>query len=82
MCDWFQSELGWLPLIEFSYSNSNHSSIQMALYETHYGIRCRSPNGWFEVGGAGLIGPNLAHQASGKVNVIQEWLKMAQSCNK
>ncbi|WMV25481.1 hypothetical protein MTR67_018866 [Solanum verrucosum] len=38
-----------LPLIEFAYNNSYHSSIQMAPYEALYGRRCRSPIGWFEV---------------------------------
>ena len=39
-----------LPLIEFAYNNSYHSSIQIALYEALYGRKCRSPVGWFEVG--------------------------------
>ncbi|WMV24814.1 hypothetical protein MTR67_018199 [Solanum verrucosum] len=39
-----------LPLIEFSYNNSYHSSIAMALFKGLYGRRCRSPVGWFEVG--------------------------------
>ncbi|KAH0657753.1 hypothetical protein KY289_026501 [Solanum tuberosum] len=68
-----------LPLIEFTYNNSYHSSIQMAPYKALYGIRCRSPIGWFEVGKAGLIGPDLVHQAMKKVKVIQERLKTAQS---
>ncbi|WMV25860.1 hypothetical protein MTR67_019245 [Solanum verrucosum] len=73
---------GHLPLVEFSYNNNYHSSIQMAPYEALYGRRCRSLIGWFEVGEAGLIGPNLVHQAMEKVKVIQERLKTAQSCQK
>ena len=34
-----------LLLIEFSYNNSYHSSIQMAPYEALYGRKCRSPIG-------------------------------------
>ena len=71
-----------LPLIEFAYNNSYHSSIQMAPYEALYGRRCRSPIGWFEVGEAGLIGPDLVHQAMEKVKVIQERLKTAHSRQK
>ncbi|KAH0678966.1 hypothetical protein KY284_020051 [Solanum tuberosum] len=71
-----------LPLIEFSYNNSYHSSIHMAPYEALYGKRCRSPIRWFEVGEAGLIGPDLVHQAMKKVKVIQERLKTAQSRQK
>ena len=32
-----------LPLIEFAYHNSYHSSIRMAPYEALYGRKCRSP---------------------------------------
>ena len=42
----------------------------MALSEALYGRRCRSPIGWYEVGEAGLIGPDLVHQSIDKVNVI------------
>ncbi|KAH0669635.1 hypothetical protein KY289_024128 [Solanum tuberosum] len=56
-----------------------HSSIQMAPYEALYGRRGRSPIGWFEVGEAGFIRPDLFHQAMEKVKVIQERLKTAQS---
>ena len=59
-----------LPFIEFAYNNSYHSSIQMALYEALYGRRFRSPIGWFEVGEAGLIGPDIVHQDMGKGKVI------------
>nr|GEU82215.1 reverse transcriptase domain-containing protein [Tanacetum cinerariifolium] len=37
---------GWvknLPLVEFSYNNSYHASIKVALYEALYGRKCRSP---------------------------------------
>ena len=32
-----------LDLIKFSYDDSYHASIQMTLFETLYGRRCRSP---------------------------------------
>ena len=65
-----------LTLIEFTYNNNYHSSIQMAPYEALYRRRCRSPIGWFKVGDARFIGPNLVHQSMEKVEVIQERLKM------
>ncbi|WMV24329.1 hypothetical protein MTR67_017714 [Solanum verrucosum] len=64
-CNWDDH----LPLIEFAYNNSCHSSIQMDLYEALYGRSYRSPIGWFDVGEAGL-------------KVIPEKLKTAQSRQK
>nr|XP_009776079.1 PREDICTED: uncharacterized protein LOC104225898 [Nicotiana sylvestris] len=54
----------------------------MALYEALYGRRCISPIGWFKVGEAELLGPNLVYKAMEKVKLIQEHLKMAQSLQK
>ncbi|KAH0710910.1 hypothetical protein KY284_012337 [Solanum tuberosum] len=71
-----------LPLIEFAYNNSYHSSIQIAPYEALYGRRCRYPVGWFEVGKAALIGPDSIHDAMEKVQLIRDRLKTAQSRQK
>ena len=71
-----------LPLIEFAYNKSYHSSIQMAPYEALYGRRCRSHVGWFEVGGAALIGPDSVLYAMEKVKLIGDKLKTAQSRQK
>ena len=71
-----------LPLIEFAYNNSYHSSIQMAPYEALYGRKCRSPIGWFDVGETKLIGPDVIQQAVDKVKLIQERLLAAQSRQK
>ncbi|XP_070011430.1 uncharacterized protein [Nicotiana sylvestris] len=54
----------------------------MEPYEALYGRRCRSPIGWFEVGEAELLGPDLVYQSMEKVNLIQRHLKTAQSCQK
>ena len=32
-----------LPFVEFTYNNSYYTSIEMALYKTLYGRKCRSP---------------------------------------
>ena len=40
----------YLPLAEFSYNNSHHSSIGMPPFELLYGRRCRTPICWGEVG--------------------------------
>ncbi|WMV49471.1 hypothetical protein MTR67_042856 [Solanum verrucosum] len=56
-----------LPLIEFVYNNSYHSSIGMAPFEALYGRICRSHIGWFEVDDVSLIGPELILRCFGKV---------------
>ncbi|WMV46414.1 hypothetical protein MTR67_039799 [Solanum verrucosum] len=71
-----------LPLIEFSYNNSYHSSIAMAPFEELYGRRCRSLVGWFEVGKFSLLGPEVVYKATEKVLLIRNRLKMAHSRQK
>ena len=48
-----------LPLIEFAFNSSYHSSIQMAPFEALYRRKCRSPVGWFEAGEFKLLVPDL-----------------------
>ncbi|GJT19586.1 putative reverse transcriptase domain-containing protein [Tanacetum coccineum] len=48
-----------LPLAEFSYNNSYHSSVRCAPFEALYGKKCRSPVLWAEIGESRLIGPEL-----------------------
>ena len=64
-----------LPLIEFAYNNSYHSSIQMASYEALYGRKCRSPICWEEVGERKLLGPELVQMTTEKIKLIREWLR-------
>ena len=64
-----------LPLIDFTYKNSYHLSVQMDPYEALYGRRCRSLV-------SGLIGKYLVHQEMDKVKVNQERSKTAQSLQK
>ncbi|XP_070050568.1 uncharacterized protein [Nicotiana tomentosiformis] len=54
----------------------------MALFKTLYDRRCGSLIGWFEIGEAEFIGPDLVHQAMEKVKVIKDQLETAQSRQK
>ena len=69
----------YLPLVEFAYNNSYHSSIGMAPYEALYGRRCRSPLCWTEVGEKQIEGPELVRETSEKVPLIQDRLRTAFS---
>ncbi|GJY96423.1 reverse transcriptase domain-containing protein [Tanacetum coccineum] len=71
-----------LPLAEFSYNNSYHSSIKCAPFEALYGRKCRSPVLWAEIGESSLIGPELIQEMTDKVVLIKEKLKAARDRQK
>ncbi|GJT52069.1 putative reverse transcriptase domain-containing protein, partial [Tanacetum coccineum] len=71
-----------LPLAEFSYNNSYHSSIRCAPFEALYGRKCRSPVLWAEIGEGSLIGPELVLETTDKVVLIKEKLKAARDRQK
>ncbi|GJT75347.1 putative reverse transcriptase domain-containing protein [Tanacetum coccineum] len=71
-----------LPLAEFSYNNSYHTSIRCAPFEALYGRKCRSPVSWAEIGEGSLIGPKLVQETTDKVVVIKERLQAARDRQK
>ncbi|GJR86352.1 putative reverse transcriptase domain-containing protein [Tanacetum coccineum] len=71
-----------LPLVEFSYNNSYHSSVRCAPFEALYGRKCRSPIMWAEVGEGKLIGPELVQETTKKISQNKDGLKVARDRQK
>ncbi|GJW84203.1 putative reverse transcriptase domain-containing protein [Tanacetum coccineum] len=71
-----------LPLAEFYYNNSYHSSIRCAPFEVLYGRKYRSAILWAENGESRLIGPELVQERTDKVVLIKEKLKAARDRQK
>ncbi|XP_076955364.1 uncharacterized protein LOC143630168 [Bidens hawaiensis] len=64
-----------MPLAEFSYNNSYHSSIKAAPFDALNGRKCRSPLCWAEVGETQLTGPETVQETTERVFQIKDMLK-------
>nr|GEW91378.1 putative reverse transcriptase domain-containing protein [Tanacetum cinerariifolium] len=76
---------GWdkhLPLAEFSYNNSYHTSIKAAPFEVLYQRKCRSPVCWSEFGDAQLTGPEMICETTKMIVQIKNRLLAARSRQK
>nr|GEY74071.1 putative reverse transcriptase domain-containing protein [Tanacetum cinerariifolium] len=67
----------YLPLVEFSYNNSYHSSVRCAPFEALYGRKCRSLVMWTEDGEGQLIGHELVQEKTEKISQIKDRFKAA-----
>ncbi|GJY23361.1 putative reverse transcriptase domain-containing protein [Tanacetum coccineum] len=66
-----------LPLVEFSYNNSYHTSIKAAPFEALYGQKCRSPVCWTEVGDVQLTTLEIVHETTEKIIKIRSRIQTA-----
>nr|GEY91487.1 hypothetical protein [Tanacetum cinerariifolium] len=76
---------GWdrhLPLVEFSYNNSYHTSIKAIPFEAFYDRKCRSPICWAEVGDAQLTGSKIVHETTEKIIQIKKRIQAARDRQK
>ncbi|GJV12286.1 putative reverse transcriptase domain-containing protein [Tanacetum coccineum] len=76
---------GWdrhLPLVEFSYNNSYHTSIKAAPFEALYGQKCRSHVCWAEVGDAQRTCLAIIHETTEKIVQIKSRIQAARDRQK
>ncbi|GJY61865.1 putative reverse transcriptase domain-containing protein [Tanacetum coccineum] len=71
-----------LPLVEFSYNNSYHSSMRYVPFEAIYGRKCCSPIMWADVGEGQLIGHELVQETIEKISQIKDRLKVVRDRQK
>ncbi|KAJ0561182.1 putative nucleotidyltransferase, Ribonuclease H [Helianthus annuus] len=71
-----------LPMVEFSYNNSYHTSIGAAPFEALYGRKCRSPLCWSDVGDRQLVGPDVVQETTDKIAQIRDRIKAARDRQK
>ncbi|GJT18308.1 putative reverse transcriptase domain-containing protein [Tanacetum coccineum] len=72
----------YLPMVEFSYNNSYHSSVRCTPFEALYGRKCRLPILWVEVGEGQLIGPEIVQETTKNISHIKDRLKTARDHQK
>lgn len=52
----------YLPLLEYAYNNSDHSSIGMPPFEALYGRPCKTPLSWHRLEDWVIVGPELIQE--------------------
>jgi len=80
--DWGDSWEQNLPLVEFSYNNSFHSSIGMSPYEALYGRPCRTLLCCTQVGERSMIGPEIVEETTEKIKSVRDKMRAAQDRQK
>nr|GEX56860.1 putative nucleotidyltransferase, ribonuclease H [Tanacetum cinerariifolium] len=77
--EWTGNWDNYICLVEFAYNNSWHASIKCAPFEMLYGMKCRAPICWDQVGERVIEGPEMIEVTNSKVVVAKEKLKEART---
>eukprot|EP00253_Pinus_taeda_P028202 PITA_28202 len=72
----------YLHLVEFTYNNGYHTSIQMSPFEVLYGRKCRTPSNWSGPEDKLKLGPEMLQEMEDMVKKVQANLKAAQDRQK
>ena len=80
--DWGDSWERHLPLVEFAYNNSFHSSIGMSPYKALYGRPCRTPLCWTQVAERRMISPEIVEETTEKIKSVRDKMKAARDRQK
>ncbi|KAH9319415.1 hypothetical protein KI387_021184 [Taxus chinensis] len=72
----------YLPLVEFGYNNTYHTSLKMVPFEALYGRKCRTPVSWDIIEDREVIGPEILTEMEQQIKMIREHLKEAANRKK
>lgn len=67
----------YLPLVEFSYNNSYHTSLGMEPFEALYRWKCRTPISWDKLEDRIIVGPKMIKEMEEQMRVFKSRLKEA-----
>jgi hypothetical protein len=71
-----------LPFAEFSYNNSYQASLKKSPFEALYGLKCRTPLYWDQIGERQVFGPDIIEDGEQLVQQVRENLRVAQTRQK
>eukprot|EP00253_Pinus_taeda_P022817 PITA_22817 len=60
----------YLHLVEFSYNNGYHTSLQMSPFEVLYGRKCRTPSSWGGPEDKLMLGPEMLREMEDMVKKV------------
>lgn len=69
-------------MVEFSYNNGHHASLQMSPFEVLYGRKCKTPLSWSGPKDKLMLGANMLEEMEEMVRKVRVNLKATQDRQK